>query len=322
LVILQWGALIYGRPSNIRMDDWEVTPLDISDFPETSKDDDDEEGSAEIEKGRQTFVQMVSLTEIVADILDQFFTLKAIRKKEHLPPVLDRAKSIQIRLKHWFSNLPPSLSVDDTKPRRLSSVGYLHLAYYTAEVTLHRAILRSHSLPNPNADIVLITREAAGKRFTSALDLVKRLKQEHLQSFWYFSSSISLAVVGVVAGVLAVTSLDEEEHKFYMSLLAEYRWILRISSTGAEFMKYAVGLLDASSQLLGQQIEAASSRQQLEAQYNGVGNDILPPSGSSIMSPEDGDWIEGTEFHPQQLDYSPDLIDPNPYDMHEFFAFQ
>lgn len=306
------------------MDDWEVTALDMSDFPETSEDDDDEEGSAEIEKGRQTFVEMVSLTQIVADIIDQFFTLRAIRRNEHLPAVLERAKAVQIRLKDWFSNLPPSLSVDDTKPRRLSSVGYLHLAYYTAEITLHRAILRSHASPNPNTDVVLITRQAASTRITSALNFVKRLKQEHLQSFWYFSSSISLAIVGIFAGVLAVTSLDREERKSYISLLAEYRWILRISSTGADFMRYGVGLLDTNNHLLEQQVDAASSatsRQATEVKGNPQDYEISPSSGYSVMSPEHGDWIERSAFDPTSVDYGSGLNDLNAYDIEGFFAF-
>ena len=66
------------------MDDWDVRPLEVSDFPETAQDDDDEEGSAEIEKGRQTFVQMVALTQIVAEILDQFFTLKVLRREKSI----------------------------------------------------------------------------------------------------------------------------------------------------------------------------------------------------------------------------------------------
>jgi hypothetical protein len=128
-LLLQWGALIYGRPSNIRNEDWEVRSLEISDFPETSEDDDDEDGSAEIGKGRQIFMNMVSLTEIVSDIIEQFFTLKSIRRNDSLSTVLEKAKPIQMRLKEWHSHLTSTLSVDDTKPRRLSSVGYLHLAY-------------------------------------------------------------------------------------------------------------------------------------------------------------------------------------------------
>ncbi|KAF2432936.1 hypothetical protein EJ08DRAFT_669147 [Tothia fuscella] len=255
----KWGALIYGKPSHIRLDDWDVQPLISSDFPETSNDDDDEEGSAEVEKGKQIFLYMVSLTEIVADILDHFFTLKALRRVLDISDVLPKAKPLQIRLKQWIADLPPSLSVDVTKARRLSSVGYLHLAYYTAEVTLHRAILRTWSASSTDSDIRLITRAAAQARFTSALEFAKRLKPGHLQSFWYFSSSSSLAIIGIFACILAATSNEHQERDDIMSRLAEYRWTLRISSNGAAFMKYAVGLLDGTSQLLEQQFEKASA---------------------------------------------------------------
>lgn len=224
-----------------------------------------------------------------------------------------------MKLKDWYSNLPSSLSVDETKPRRLSSVGYLHLAYYTAEVTLHRAILRSHSLPNPRADLVLITRHAAGMRFSSALNFVKRLKQEHLQSFWYFSSSISLAIIGVFAGVLAVTSMNQEERESYVSLLAEYRWILRISNTGADFMRYAVGLLDTNNQLLEQQIDAATcveSRPQTEAQES-AGDEISPSFDDSEGFPDVGDWVEKIGYEP----HHPDYASLNSYDIAGFFEF-
>jgi hypothetical protein len=309
---LQWGALVYGRPSNIRDEDWEVPPLEISDFPETSKDDDDEEGSAEIDKGRQTFMQMVSLTQIVSEIIEQFFTLKSIRRQDSLPTVLERAKPVQMSLKNWYSNLPSSLSVDDTKPRRLSSVGYLHLAYYTAEITIHRAILRSHVMPDPNTDLFLITRQAASTRFTYALDFVKRLKPEHFQSFWYFSSSVSFAIIGIFAGVLAVTSPDQEERKSYIAVLAEYRWILRISSTGASVTKYGVNVLDASAQLLEQQMDAPNTTHE---------NETLLSPDNSMLSPEDEDWMERASFNLQDLDYVPDLNELNAYNADTFFTF-
>jgi hypothetical protein len=186
----KWGALVYGRPSNIRLDDWDVRPLEVSDFPETAQDDDAEEGSAEIEKGRQTFVQMVTLTQIVAEILDQFFTLKALRREKSIYEVLEKVKPIQMRLKAWYENLPSALSINDTTPRRLSSVGYLHLAYYNAEITFHRAILRTRShtlspslLPPDDIEIYTLTRNAANTCFTIALAFVTSLKPEHFQSF-------------------------------------------------------------------------------------------------------------------------------------------
>jgi hypothetical protein len=290
----KWGASIYGRPSHIRTDDWDVQPLVSSDFPETAKDDDDEEGSAEVEKGKLTFIHMVSLTQIVADLLDEFYTLKALKKSPDIAEVLQRAKPIQMRLKTWHSNLPSGLAVEETKARRLSSVGYLHLAYYTAEVTLHRAILRASSLLSVDSDIRMITRTAAGARFSSALRFAKSLKNEHLQSFWYFSSSVSLALIGTFAGILIATSYDDEERELYTSRLAEYRWTLRISSNGADFMKYAVSNLDASSQLLEQQFgKLALESQRLSAPSESPADEEVSPFvDDSMISPDAAGWAD------------------------------
>jgi hypothetical protein len=300
----KWGALIYGRPSNIRMDDWDVTPLELSDFPETAQDDDDEEGSAEVEKGRQTFVHMVALTQILAEILDRFFTLKALRRDQSIEEVFEKARPIHLRLKTWHANLPPALSIDDTTPRRLSSVGYLHLAYYTVETTLHRAILRSYPInsplssgfPSQDAEIQKLTRGAANTCFISALTFITSLKPEHLQSFWYFSSSLSLAIIGIFASILCVTSSTQEEREAHIARLAEYRWTLRISSTGADFMKYAVGVLDNVNQLLeeGQKQEEEKVSDKEQDSMSAPSDEFSPifaDSVPSITSPADElDW--------------------------------
>ncbi|CRK31685.1 hypothetical protein BN1708_005497 [Verticillium longisporum] len=327
----KWGALVYGRGSLLRADDWDVQPLTASDFPETSKDDDLEEGSAEIEKGKQTFLHMVSLTEIVADILDQFFTLRATRRRQTIEQVLESAKPLQLRLKAWLTALPIDLSVGDTVPRKLSSVGYLHLAYYTAEITLHRAILRSHSMASPAPDLYAITRLAASTRFTSALDFVKRLKAEHLQSFWYFSSGLSLAIIGLFAGILCMTSQDREgaEREALLAKLAEYRWLLRINSTSAEFMKYSIGVLDTRSQLMEQQIplqavlhaaQSVRSASQLDPVEYGDGDDDSPFTDDLLLSPNDGDevWQQQKQQQQQQQQQQPP---PNAFEQH-YYGFE
>lgn len=257
----KWGALIHGRGSHIKNDDWDVPGLDSSDFPETAMDDDDEEGSAEIEIGKHTFLQMVSLTQIMAEILDQFYTLKAVSKLLNVSEALELAKPLQLKLKAWFSDIPADLSIENTVPRKLSSVGYLHLAYYTAEVTLHRAILRSHSNPVSPKGLLDISRRSATVRFTSALAFVKRLRAEHFQSFWYFSSTISLTIIGLFAGIICATipASDYEERKVCISNLAEFRWVLRISASSAEFLRSAVGMLDAQARLIDEQVGLETS---------------------------------------------------------------
>jgi hypothetical protein len=81
-------------------------------------------------------------------------------------------------------------------------------------------------------------------RLTSAITFLEQLKPQHLQSFWYFASKSNLAIIGTFGTVLWATSDTLEESKLYKSHLAEYRWTLRISSNAAEFMQYAVGILE------------------------------------------------------------------------------
>ncbi|KAH8687921.1 fungal-specific transcription factor domain-containing protein [Tricladium varicosporioides] len=243
----KWGALIHGRPPLIHEDDWLVRPLEARDFPETADDDDDEEGSSEIEKGKLNFLNMISLTEILTDTLKTFFTLRATAELENEHEnatlvTLEKAKPIQLRLKEWYSRLPPCLAIGDTKARKLSSTGSLHLAYFALEVTLHRAIIRFDTDPSLSS----ITRAAAKQRFISAIDLIAKLEPAHLQSFWYFASKTNLAIIGTFGSLLWATSQTGEEAEFYRGHLAEYRWTLRVSSKAAEFMKFTVGMLDAS----------------------------------------------------------------------------
>jgi hypothetical protein len=126
----KWGALMHGRPSHIHSDDWAVRPVAEADFPERAADEDDEEGSTEVEKGRVLFCEMIKLSQILARILSKFYTLRAeeeFRRKETdgagCEWVLEKAKGIQLSLKEWFGQLPDSLRMESVKPRKLSSNG-------------------------------------------------------------------------------------------------------------------------------------------------------------------------------------------------------
>ncbi|CUS10523.1 unnamed protein product, partial [Tuber aestivum] len=296
----KWGALTHGRPSHITRSNWAVSAVTAEDFPENAADEDDEEGSSEVEKGRMLFEQMINLSGIMADVLETFFTLEAqqnLAGRGGINRVLEKAKPIQIRLKEWFSKLPECLRMDATKVRKLSSNGYLHLAYFATEITLHRQILRSLSPPtNTESYIHHICRSAAKTRLISAMDFVNRLKPEHLQSFWYFASKVNFALIGTFGSLLWATSPNTQEAEFYKARLSEYRWTLRVSSRGAEFMEYAVGVLDASAGYLQQEQfrkrglgnAAPGYTSTVGAGENfglGMGVGINPPSSSSVPPP-------------------------------------
>jgi len=137
----KWGALIHGRPSLIHLDNWSVKPVEARDFPESSEDDEEEEGSSDIETGHLTFINMISLTEILTDILDTFFTIRATaslsnERENAMTVTLEKAKPIQLRLKDWHVKLPQCLAIGETRARKLAPTGmYLKLYYIVCLLT-------------------------------------------------------------------------------------------------------------------------------------------------------------------------------------------
>jgi hypothetical protein len=130
----KWGSLVHGRPSHINSCDWDVQLLEVEDFPENAADEDDEDGSTEVEKGRTLFCEMIKLTEILARILSSFYTLKAertieLRAQEGVRWILEIAKPLQLALRQWFSDLPVVLKMEDLAARKLSSTGPLPTRY-------------------------------------------------------------------------------------------------------------------------------------------------------------------------------------------------
>ncbi|RMD44870.1 hypothetical protein DV735_g379, partial [Chaetothyriales sp. CBS 134920] len=248
-----WAALIYGRPPHLSMTNWAVQPITLADFPDAEpdvdEDEDDEAGAREMEKCRTLFSAMIALSKMLCEVLEDLYSLTADMHiqtaHDSTKAVLERAKPIQVKLKAWWSEMPDCLRMDATQAGRLNSVGYLHLAYFATEITLHRRILRSLS-QDTDPYLVQICRSAAKARLISAMDFFNRLKPEHLKSFWYFSSKFNFALIGTFAGLCFVTSVSQEEAEFYKRRLQEYRWTLRVSNKSAEFLEIASGILESA----------------------------------------------------------------------------
>jgi hypothetical protein len=255
----KWSSLVHGRPSHIFAANWAVKPMPAHDCIDgesqgnTASESDNDK--AEIEKGQILFSQMIALTSIMGEVMDTFYTQVAIRDfasagKESTRLILDRAKPVQIKLKDWYSKLPASVRMDSATPKRLSSAGFLHLAYFATEITLHRRIVQSLDSKASDPYLMHICRSAAKTRLISAMDFVNRLKPEQLQAFWYFPSKINFTLIGTFGGLLWATAPAREEADFYKARLREYRWTLSVSSKRAEFLGFAVQMLDTSRSML------------------------------------------------------------------------
>lgn len=124
----KWGALVHGRPSHIFPSEWAAKPLEDDDFPENATDEDNEDGSTEVEKGRTLFCEMIKLTSILAAVLSTFYSMNAHAQfAQHAEAgvrwILEKAKPIQMSLKQWYTDLPAVLRMGNLATRKLCSTG-------------------------------------------------------------------------------------------------------------------------------------------------------------------------------------------------------
>jgi hypothetical protein len=270
----KWSSLIHGRPSHIFNANWAVKPIGEEDFNEEGdgyeiREEETEDEQEENHRGRILFAQMIALTQIMAEVMDTFYTQVAIhdfanagRKSTEL--ILQRAKPVQIKLRQWHEQLPAEVKMHaPLSKNKLTSIGYLHLAYFATEITLHRRIVQSLDSTNPDSYGLFMCRNAAKTRLISAMDFVNRLKPEHLQAFWYFASKVNFTLIGTFGSLLWATAPAKEEAEFYKLRLREYRWTLSVSSKRADFLDYAVSMLDASRAMLNNLAEKPSLAEQI-----------------------------------------------------------
>lgn len=330
----KWSSLIHGRPSHIFNANWAVKPIAEEDFNEDgdgydTRQEETEEELEENHRGRVLFAQMIALTQIMAEVMDTFYTQTAIhdfanagRKSTEL--ILARAKPVQIKLRQWHEKLPAEVKMNAPNKGKLTStgmfpailfldvilttLGYLHLAYFATEITLHRRIVQSLDSTNPDSYGLFMCRNAAKTRLISAMDFVNRLKPEHLQAFWYFASKVNFTLIGTFGSLLWATAPAKEEAEFYKLRLREYRWTLSVSSKRADFLEYAVSMLDASRAMLNNLAEKPSLAEQISnagvppaappRQYSSFSNMGPPqhPSFSGRYSPEDIDMADDNDL--------------------------
>ncbi|KAI5224739.1 hypothetical protein E4T41_05526 [Aureobasidium subglaciale] len=249
----KWLALVHGRPSLISSETWDVGTLEPEDFPET--DEDDTVGSSEVEKGRLVFMHMAGLAEMLSDLLVDLFSPRAQRlirsDSNALVGLLERIKPLQIRLKDWFATLPEGLKKDTATSMKLSSVGYLRLAYLAIEASIHRQItLTLVQCPQTDSQLITICRNAARERFTNAFDFLNGLQASHLASFWYLTSPECAATIYHLGSLLETLAEDMEEKENLGQMLKACRWAFKVNrEAGASFTRHALSLLDASERV-------------------------------------------------------------------------
>ncbi|KAM3450239.1 hypothetical protein MY3296_006242 [Beauveria thailandica] len=305
----KWSAFIHGRPSHISLSNWAVRSLTVHDFPDVDWDEGNADQKEDAETGQVIFMRFIQLTGILTEIHDTFYTLAAMHKVETagaqgVQIVLALAKPIQLKLKDWYADIPAcvrleSLSSGGRTPSRPSSVGYLHLAYFAAEISLHRRIISTLSASPTTIDPYLehICRSAAKARLISSMDFVNRLSPNHLHSFWYFASKTNFALIGTFGSLLWATSPGREEADWYRRRLAEYRWTLSVNAKPGQQNRYltafAMDMLDTWTGMLLRQLPEKPSLSRCTSASLDFAGRSLPGSFSGLGS---GFSLQGSSF--------------------------
>lgn len=266
----KWTSLIEGRHSHLILGrNWMVNILRRSDFPPISPiiqgfgnlDSGNAGANAgssfninasniglydmslseeEYVNGNIMFQQMVSLSIIVGEIMDTFYTQGAIHVNTNIEQVLKLAKPLQLKLREWYHSLPPQLSMNTFTPKKFNSNATLTLIYFAAEITLHRKIISSLKSNTPK-ELIQVCRTAAKTRLIAAIEFVGDLKNEHINAFWYSCSTGDLMLIGTFAALLYVTAPTKEEATTFRDLMRNYIWVLRVRSKSFDKLRNALG---------------------------------------------------------------------------------
>ena len=252
----KWFSLLHGRPSYVSAANWTLPPLceeNFEDCPDVSVHHQAQKTASA--SSAVFMMQFTTLTQILSEILETFHTLGAeadvkAAGNQGLRVVLEKAKPVQIKLKNWCSRLPESLKMDASGNESALANGSLHLAYFAAEITLHRCIIRATADQGADQYLTYICRSAAKTRLISAMDFVNRLRPVHLELFWPFAGFSNFSLIGTFGALLEATAPTKEEAEFYHMRLEEYRWTLTVSRNHAGFLGYALESLDTNLELL------------------------------------------------------------------------
>ncbi|EHY54949.1 Fungal specific transcription factor [Exophiala dermatitidis] len=242
----KWHSFETGNPPIINRANWGVPKITEQDFPEQSEYE--QEGSSDVEKGRLLFCQLIDLSEILGDILENILSVRATTEvasagEGGLELLLQKAKPYQARLRQWFSANSGHLSMEVSNVNKLSPVGSLRLAYVATEMSLHRQILLTLPTCSDGA-LIQLCRKTASERFQFAANLVKSLKPNHLVSFWYSMTPYNFALAGEFICHLYLTESNFEQRQLYLSRLREYRWLLTMSNSRAPYINQALQRLE------------------------------------------------------------------------------
>ncbi|KAK2046670.1 fungal-specific transcription factor domain-containing protein [Colletotrichum somersetense] len=236
----QWLSLNFGRSSHIQECDWDVSSLRADDFESISEAGDDTPAF-------NHFLHLASLTEIVSKIQRHMFSLKATRVlSKSLDATFEVARPLRMELAQWLQDRPDVADQPSTcvPHHGLDGNGSIKLAYITAKISIFKALLRPKNTEAPiEARTALRTGAMAVAR--EMYDFLVRLEAHHLEAFWHSYSRVNFAIASNFIVLLFALSPSPADADESLTLLTQWRGLLRIKSRSCDLLNLSLLRLDA-----------------------------------------------------------------------------
>ncbi|KAH8168720.1 fungal specific transcription factor domain-containing protein [Sarocladium implicatum] len=244
-----WHALVSGRPSHIHEPNWCVSRLTEEDFEKSRKDPLDVEAEKQL---IDICLAHVSLGVIAADVLREFYSVRANLETLALPSLLSRAQRLRTRIESWRQTLPflsrPVLELDE---QDFEKGAVLRLQHLTLEILIFRALLRP--LDNDQVSQAEKCDEPISTIYENchvcanvATEIVSLLRAKHFASFWPHYTRYQLCYVSTLILLILAQSATTEIALRNKALLDKWRDTLRIQARAWPLARLAAMRLDAS----------------------------------------------------------------------------
>ncbi|KAJ5586924.1 uncharacterized protein N7459_002689 [Penicillium hispanicum] len=245
-----WHALAFGRSIHLNDDNWDVSELMADDFD--GNDSRDSTTPVETTSYVPLILAECQMSEIAADVLKEFYTLKASRRPSTLSELLIRAQPLRKRIETWRQSLPMlSKSVSDLNTEELEMGAFLRLSHIVVEILIFRALLRPliHRSECPAENFVEPLPTIFGNCYICAkagTDLVSSLTAKHFASFWPSYARYQVCYLSTFILLCFAHSPSRANAEQNRSLLVKWRDTIRTQSRAWPLARLATIRLDAA----------------------------------------------------------------------------
>ncbi|KAF4555311.1 Fungal specific transcription factor domain-containing protein 34 [Elsinoe fawcettii] len=252
-IIIQdaFAALTQGYHQVLNLPDWDILPLEPSDFSEGRQDEDTQEQPS-IEDGKIMFMEMAKLAIVANQVVRELYLPRARRTiNDFYTQVLPVVEPIGRQLADLQKNLAPELRFEYHESGRLNASACLYLMHHAVSVAVYRRLIWAAQDTGPFDplgavdEFIVFIRSTQLTRARTIVDFFRQLQSHHMEAFWIQAAGSCATMLGSFLGLLNTTSRNLVENQELRMLMKDLEWQLRIKAKMGDWIQHALTRLQA-----------------------------------------------------------------------------